>query len=115
MSTASPAFNFDEILKQTATNVRLDDFLREDHWCRALTYWLKHHAPEGAVKNTRDILSQIELAISHIDQLINQQLNAIIHHPKFQRLESSWRGLYYLTLQADGIKLAKIKVLSNLR
>lgn len=111
MSTASPAFNFDEILKQTATNVRLDDFLREDHWCRALTYWLKHHAPEGAVKNTRDILNQIELAISHIDQLINQQLNAIIHHPKFQRLESSWRGLYYLTLQADGIKLAKIKVL----
>lgn len=111
MTSASPAFSFDEILKQQAMSVRLDDFLRETHWPSALTYWIKHHIPKGAIKNCQDIFNQLELAISHIDELITQQLNVIIHQPKFQRLESSWRGLYYLTLQADGIKLAKIKML----
>ncbi|MEY4589745.1 MAG: hypothetical protein RL497_1821 [Pseudomonadota bacterium] len=111
MSSEKQAFNFDEILKQTAILVRLDDFLREPHWPSALAYWLKHHANTSAIKKIQDITAQLELAISHIDQVINQQLNVIIHHKKFQRLESSWRGLYYLTLQADGIKLAKIKIL----
>ena len=31
-----------------------------------------------------------------IDQLISEQLNEILHHPEFQKLEASWRGLHYL-------------------
>ena len=33
------------------------------------------------------------LAVQRIDQLINEQLNTVIHHPDFQRMEASWRGL----------------------
>lgn len=33
------------------------------------------------------------LAVQRIDQLINEQLNAVIHHPDFQKMEANWRGL----------------------
>ncbi len=38
----------------------------------------------------------IESAIIEIDRRLNEQLDAILHHPRFQRLEASWRGLHYL-------------------
>ena len=31
--------------------------------------------------------------VAHIDQLIDAQMNEILHHPDFQALEASWRGL----------------------
>ena len=33
------------------------------------------------------------LAVQRIDQLINEQVNAVIHHPDFQKMEANWRGL----------------------
>ena len=32
--------------------------------------------------------------ISRIDDLLAAQVNAILHHPRFQALESAWRGLW---------------------
>jgi type VI secretion system protein ImpC len=32
-------------------------------------------------------------AVQRIDELINQQVNEIIHHPDFQKLEANWRGI----------------------
>jgi type VI secretion system protein ImpC len=34
--------------------------------------------------------------ISQIDQLISAQLNEVLHHTDFQKLEASWRGLHML-------------------
>lgn len=34
--------------------------------------------------------------IAHIDKLINDQLNEIIHHESFQEVEAVWRGLFDL-------------------
>lgn len=31
--------------------------------------------------------------VAHIDQLVNDQMNEILHHPDFQKVESAWRGL----------------------
>jgi len=42
--------------------------------------------------------------------MINDQVNVIIHHKQFQKLEASWRGLWYLAVQADGIKNIKLKL-----
>ena len=49
-----------------------------------------------------------------IDRLINDQVNAILHHPSFQRLEASWRGLDFLTRREDseGAPSVKIKVMT---
>jgi type VI secretion system ImpC/EvpB family protein len=51
-------------------------------------------------------------AIAHIDRLLNDQVNAILHHPKFQKLESSWRGLRFLVEQLDDAENVKIRVLN---
>ncbi|RCU52732.1 MULTISPECIES: type VI secretion system contractile sheath large subunit [Corallincola] len=54
-------------------------------------------------------------AITSIDKKIQQQLDTILHHSAFQRLEASWRGLCYLaeqTEQHDRNGLCRIKVIS---
>ena len=33
--------------------------------------------------------------------MLNDQVSSIIHHPDFQRLEASWRGLEYLVKAKD--------------
>ena len=60
---------------------------------------------------SENLLNLIDQHIALIDELINSQVNAIIHHPEFQKLEASWRGLLYLVEQADGIEKVKIRFL----
>lgn len=53
--------------------------------------------------------------VVEIDRLISRQLDAILHHPKFQELEASWRGLAYLVdteAEYDENLSVKIKVLN---
>jgi len=45
-------------------------------------------------------VSILNRQIAQIDALLSQQVNAILHHPKFQQLESAWRGLRFLIDQA---------------
>ena len=50
--------------------------------------------------------------IAQIDHLLSLQLNEIMHHPEFQKLEGSWRGLKYLMDNSEtGVGL-KIRVLN---
>lgn len=56
--------------------------------------------------------NRIARLVALIDTLINKQLNVIIHHKKFQALESSWRGLQTLALASAKTKNVKIRVLN---
>ncbi len=38
----------------------------------------------------------VDAAIQHLDEEIGLQVDAILHHPDFQALESAWRSLKYL-------------------
>lgn len=51
---------------------------------------------------SRDQL-QIRLGedLASIDNALGRQVDAILHHPAFQQLESSWRGLLWLVDQAE--------------
>ncbi|HFE39614.1 MAG TPA: type VI secretion system contractile sheath large subunit, partial [Gammaproteobacteria bacterium] len=49
--------------------------------------------------------------IACLDDLMNEQVNAIMHHKKYQALEASWRGLHYLVSEADDVENVKIKFL----
>ena len=70
----------------------------------------------GEYKATED--GQINLAallvqrISQKDGVISRQLNYILHHPEFQALEASWRGLHYLVLNSETGSGLKIRVLN---
>ena len=50
--------------------------------------------------------------IASIDREIGKQVNAILHHPSFARLEAAWRGLRYLVDQSDEMDDVRVRVLS---
>ena len=43
-----------------------------------------------------DVVESINAMIAAIDKKLSEQVNAIMHHPDFQSLESAWRGLHHL-------------------
>jgi type VI secretion system protein ImpC len=67
---------------------------------------------EGAITINRDTETMINARIAQIDHLLSLQLNEILHHPDFQKLEGSWRGLQYLLKQSETGTMLKIKVLN---
>jgi type VI secretion system protein ImpC len=60
----------------------------------------------------KDTEKTINLRIAAIDQLLSAQLNEIMHHPDFQKLEGSWRGLHYLVHQSETGTQLKLRVLN---
>lgn len=67
---------------------------------------------EGSITVARDTESMINARIAQIDHLLSLQLNEIMHHPEFQQLEASWRGLKYLLSQSETSAMLKVKVLN---
>ena len=59
-----------------------------------------------------DVLTSIESMIAEIDKKLSQQVNAILHHGDFQKLESAWRGLHYLVNNTETDEQLKIKVMN---
>lgn len=86
-------------------------FVAEPDADKALRYWINHHLPPGAAHSRAALVHALTVQIADLDRLINTQLNAILHHPRLQRLEASWRGVEMLVTQADGAHNVKIKML----
>ena len=57
---------------------------------------LVEQALAGTVTFDRNLTRTFDKAIAAIDAKMSAQLNAIMHDPKFLKLEGSWRGLHYL-------------------
>ncbi len=54
----------------------------------------------------------IDQGIAEIDNKLSQQISEILHHPKFQALESAWRSLKFLVDRTDFRSNIKIDVLN---
>lgn len=65
---------------------------------------------EGTITVSPDTESMLNARIAEIDRLISAQLNEIMHHEEFQRLESTWRGLKHLLDESETGTQLKIKV-----
>ena len=89
----------------------LDAFLAEKSPLRALKLWLLA-APGAAPSGPGALGRRIRCDMAAIDAAISRQVNTVIHTPRFQRLEASWRGLQYLVRQAGTAPDVKIKVLN---
>ncbi len=59
-----------------------------------------------------DTVAMINARIARIDELLSAQLNEIMHHPDFQKLEASWRGLSYLVFNSETGTQLKIRVMA---
>ena len=54
----------------------------------------------------------VDALVAQIDSKISEQLDEVLHHEKFQKLESSWRGLKFLIDRTDFRKNVKIEMLN---
>lgn len=66
----------------------------------------------GTVTLSKDLAASIDARIAQLDQLLSDQVNAIMHHPEFQKLEASWRGLKYLVMQSETSPMLKIRMMN---
>src|ERR1051326_7686579 len=65
---------------------------------------------EGSMALSRDSEMMINARIAQIDHLISLQLNEVMHHSAFQKLEGTWRGLKYLLDRSETGTMLKIKI-----
>lgn len=105
------AAHTDDLYTRPAYITGIQSFLDEADHARALGYWLTEFVARDRLRQPRDIILAIQHSIGEIDHLINEQVNAIMHHPRLQKLEASWRGLWFLAQQADGASNVKLKLL----
>jgi type VI secretion system ImpC/EvpB family protein len=90
----------------------LQRFLREPSPWQAIRVWLGL-SPDQIVPDRSEITAKLSRDIARIDDLISTQLNAILHHRRFQKLEASWRGLQFLVgglPEGDAIKIRVLNI-----
>ena len=59
-----------------------------------------------------DAVKSIEAIIAALDRKLTEQVNLILHHEDFQKLEGAWRGLHYLVNNTETDEMLKIRVLN---
>lgn len=59
-----------------------------------------------------DVVKTIHAIIGELDGMLTKQINEVIHHPDFQKIESSWRGLDYLVNNSKLSEKLKIRVMN---
>ncbi len=73
---------------------------------------LVEQAMAGTLVFDKNLTRTFERAIAAIDRRLSDQLNAIMHNPKFTKLEGSWRGLHHLVMNSETGTSLKIRVLN---
>src|SRR5260221_8871418 len=86
--------------KQTERN-------RAEEVIRALT----EEALKGTVTFNRNLVVTFDRAIAEIDRKVSEQLNQIMHHERFLKLEGSWRGLQYLVSNSETGTSLKVRMM----
>ncbi|HVG39035.1 MAG TPA: type VI secretion system contractile sheath large subunit [Pyrinomonadaceae bacterium] len=67
---------------------------------------------QGQMVVSKDMATTINARIAAIDKLVSAQLNEVMHHEDFQKLEASWRGLQHLVMNSETGTSLKIRVLN---
>jgi len=73
---------------------------------------LASQALEQTALISDDAVRTIESMIAEIDRKLTEQVNKILHHEDFQKLEGAWRGLHYLVNNTETDEMLKIRVLN---
>ncbi|WP_017347164.1 type VI secretion system contractile sheath large subunit [Pantoea sp. A4] len=73
---------------------------------------LAHQALENTVTVSDDAYRTIQSLIAEIDEKLSKQVNQILHHEEFQKLEGAWRGLQHLVNNTETDEMLKIRFMS---
>lgn len=87
----------DAVLDRTATvrasgAGRLDAFLAEKGLAKAIALWMGL-GPDDPAPSREEVTARLTLDLAALDRTLSRQLDAILHHRRFQRLEATWRGV----------------------
>ncbi len=79
----------------------LDAFLDEPSPIIALRAWYGSAVVFLATGGRQDsVIAALDRDIAALDDLIGRQLDAVLHHPRLQKVEAAWRGVEYLVNQS---------------
>jgi type VI secretion system protein ImpC len=100
------------LLDQILTEGKLarDDFQKER--AKDMIAEFVGQVMQGELTISKDLDTAINARIAEIDRLISAQLNEVMHHEEFQKLEGSWRGLHHLVKNSLTGSSLKIRVMS---
>ncbi|MEG3134788.1 type VI secretion system contractile sheath large subunit [Rouxiella sp. T17] len=91
-------------------NQALADVTADERVTAAVQVLLAQLATSGEKVERLD-KTLLDSHIAQLDQQLGSQLDDIMHHPDFQRLESGWRGLKFLIDRTDFRQNVKIELL----
>ncbi|NNA99420.1 type VI secretion system contractile sheath large subunit [Pseudomonas gessardii] len=88
----------------------LSEVSAEERVTAAVSVFLKllKQSPQKVVRLDKVLLDE---HIAALDMQISRQLDAVMHHPDFQRVESTWRGVKSLIDQTDFRQNVRIELL----
>ena len=66
----------------------------------------------GELVLSQNMDAAINARIAEIDRLVTAQMNEIMHHEEFQKLEGSWRGMHHLISNSLTSPMLKIRMMS---
>ena len=110
--TAQATTKEEGLLDKIISEGRLARDETQKEYARDLVGEFVKQVMQGAMVVSKDTELMINARIAQLDRLISQQLNEVIHHPDFQKLEASWRGLQYLVNQSETGEMVKIRVMN---
>jgi type VI secretion system protein ImpC len=112
-AAAAPAAQTQEanLLDQILDRTRPFDQQERERNKDYVAQFLRQVVQPGQVVS-KDVEANIKYWIAAIDKKLSAQLNEVMHHPDFQRLEGTWRGLHYLVHQSETGEALKIRVLN---
>jgi type VI secretion system protein ImpC len=96
------------LLSQAIAATKQTERSRAEELLKALT----SEAMKGSLKWNKSLTATFNKAIQAIDAAVSEQLAAVMHDPKFQQLEGTWRGLNYLVMNSETGSGLKIRVLN---
>lgn len=100
------------LLDQILTEGRMarDDFQKER--AKDMIAEFVGQVMSGELTMSKNMDLAINSRIAEIDRLLTAQLNEIVHHEDFQKLEGSWRGLHQLVMNSETSAMLKIRVMN---
>ncbi|WP_020475105.1 type VI secretion system contractile sheath large subunit [Zavarzinella formosa] len=112
-STTTTEFNATGWLDQATAKMRVDDDpVAKKRGLDAIQQFINNAMQPGQVLQ-KDVEANIKTWIAAIDQKLTAQVNEILHHPTYQKLEGTWRGLHHLVHKSNTSTMLKIRVLNT--
>lgn len=76
-----------------------------------LVSWLDAESEKSGAATSLRAKAVLNAMLGKIDEMLSDQVNEVIHHEEFKKVESTWRGLKYLVQETPPDPQIKIRVL----